>query len=354
MLFGMCRVESSTMSAFKSFWYVAIESSVLRTRPLRSVILGEDLVLWRDEQGTPVAFPDRCLHRCARLSSGRVDSGLLQCRYHGWTYDSQGQVCSIPAEGGPPAGGRELRVIRLETREQDGYVYVRLEQPDAACGDAQPFAMPHWNEGGWGHVRLVNDFQADVADCVENYIDIPHTAFVHDRIFRVTRGERITAVVTRSGGRVRIRYSGERNNLGSWRWFLNPSGGPVEHEDNFFMPNVTSVNYRLPNGYEFVITSQSVPSDARKTRVYTDLSYRFGLFTRLAKPFVRRAGQVVIDQDVDILAEQGEVVARHGRKYQFSTPDRIHRCVDDIREAISRGEDARTLPEQLFEFEFFV
>ncbi len=241
-----------------------------------------------------------------------------------------------------------------QTEERDGYIYVRLAPPTPQSGDEPPFTMPHWGEPGWGHVRLVNRFKADIADCIENYIDIPHTAFVHSRIFRSERGEAVRACIRRSAGRVRVRYEGERGNLGFWRWFLNPRNQPIEHEDNFFLPNVTSVTYRLPNGYQFIITSQCVPESSGSTLVYTDLTYRFGWFTQLATPFVRQAGQKVIDQDLDILAEQGEVVAEFGRRYQFSTPDRIHRCVDDIREAIARGEDGRALPEQQFDVEFYV
>ena len=342
------------MPHFKPYWYVAAESSSLHERPLRRTLLGEDLVLWRAADGRPVAMPDRCIHRCARLSSGAVRDGLLRCRYHGWGYDGDGRVALIPAEGGPPAGGRELRSPPFDTREQDGYVYVRLAPPTAVSGNEPPFPMPHWSEPGWGHVRLVNRFAAAVDDCIENYIDIPHTAFVHDRIFRSSRGERITATVKRADGRVRVTYHGERGNLGFWRWFLNPTGAPVEHEDNFHQPNVTCVRYALANGYRFIITSQSVPESAGCTLVYTDLTYRFGRFTRVARPFVRRAGQAVIDQDLDILAEQGEVVAQHGRDYRFSAPDRIHRCVDEIRAAIARGEDGRALPAQRFDIAFYV
>ncbi|MEH6458447.1 aromatic ring-hydroxylating dioxygenase subunit alpha [Chitinimonas sp. JJ19] len=342
------------MPHFRCFWYIAAESRALGQQPLRCNVLDEELVLWRAEDGRAIAMLDRCLHRCARLSSGRVEGGRLHCRYHGWGYDAAGQVVHIPAEGGCPAGGRKLESPPFETCEQDGYVYVRLARPANAARDVPPFAMPHWQTPGWGRVRLVNRFDADVADCIENYIDVPHTAFVHAKLFRVSQGERIAATVIRENGMVRVVYHGERGNLGFWRYFLNPGNAPVVHEDHFYQPNITSVRYHLANGYQFIITSQSVPSQGRQTLVYTDLSYRFGWFTALARPFVRRAGQQVIDQDIDILAEQGEVVARHGRHYRYSAPDRIHRCVDEIRDAIARGEDARCLPPQTFEIEFYV
>lgn len=342
------------MNAFKKFWHVAAESDRLGTTPLRVIVLGEQIALWRGRSGQPVAVADRCLHRSARLSSGRTSDGVLQCRYHGWCYDDSGRVCRIPAEEGRNLSGPLLRTPPFLTREQDGYVYVRLDSLAEGTDEFPPFRMPHWQEPGWRHVRLVNRFAGGVADCIENFIDVPHTAFVHDRVFRRSIGETIRARVVRAAGRVTVTYDGERSNLGAWSWFLNPKGAPVEHEDNYFCPNITCVRYRLKNGYGFVITSQSVPIDECTTLVYTDLAYRFGMFTALAGPFVRRAGQRVIDQDLSIIEEQGKIVAEHGRRFCFSTPDMIHRCVDEIRDAIERGDDPRLLPEQMFEIEFRV
>ena len=341
------------MNAFKKYWHVAAESDRLGTTPLAVIIMGEQLALWRGSSGQPVAMADRCLHRSARLSSGRTGDGVLQCRYHGWCYDDAGRVCRIPAEGVRMIPG-PLRTSPLQSCEQDGYIYVRLDSVAEDVSEIPPFRMPHWEKPGWRHVRLVNRFAGGIADCIENFIDVPHTAFVHDRVFRRSIGETIRAKVVRAAGRVTVTYEGERNNLGAWSWFLNPTGAPVEHEDNYICPNVTCVRYRLKNGYGFVITSQSVPIDERTTLVYTDLAYQFGLFTPLAGPFVRRAGQKVIDQDLSIIEEQGEIVAARGRNFCVSTPDLIHRCVDEIREAIARGDDPRLLPEKTFEIEFCV
>ena len=87
--------------------------------------------------------------------------------------------------------------------------------------------MPHCGEAGWHTLRLQNRFRNTVENCVENFIDIPHTAFVHAGIFRSSRAERLQAQVVRRDGSVLVRYANERSNLGSYRWFLNPRGLPV-------------------------------------------------------------------------------------------------------------------------------
>ncbi|MBL8297623.1 MAG: aromatic ring-hydroxylating dioxygenase subunit alpha [Rhodanobacteraceae bacterium] len=336
--------------SFRHYWYIVAESRELgRDQVLARQVLDQRLACFRDAQGHAVVLRDRCLHRNAPLSGGSVRNGQLACPYHGWTYDGQGRVIAIPALG--PELTQRHCLPPYTSLEQDGFVYVQLAQE--APAHIRPFTMPHFGEPGWMTLRLQNRFRADLADCVENFIDIPHTAFVHSRIFRSSAGEKISARVRRCDGQVHIVYSNERNNLGSYRWFLNPRGLAVSHTDSFHAPNVTSVEYRIGSKV-FLITSQAVPVAESETLVYTDLTYRFGLFNRIAAPFVRRYGQRIIDQDLDILAAQAETIRRDGREFRDTPADHIHRLVDSLREAIARGEDPRTLPEQVREIEFYV
>jgi phenylpropionate dioxygenase-like ring-hydroxylating dioxygenase large terminal subunit len=230
-------------------------------------------------------------------------------------------------------------------------VYVRLERDAQAAIDS--FAMPHYAEQGWTNLRLQNRFDSNVSNCIENFIDIPHTAFVHRAIFRSARAERLTATVSRADGAVHVCYRNERANLGTFRWFLNPRHLEIRHTDSFFAPNVSSVVYEIGEKV-FIITSQAVPVTDDETLVYTDLTYKFGLFNALAAPFVKWHGQRIIDQDIEILALQMEVIRRHGAQFCDTPADTIHSYVDSIREAIARGEDPRRLPPVSREIEFFV
>ena len=129
-------------------------------------------------------------------------------------------------------------------------------------------------EKGWETVRLFNVFKNNVLNCAENYIDVPHTVFVHDKIFRDALDEKVTTKVERKNGSVRIGIFGETDNLGWFSWFLNPKE-PIVHIDNYHMPNVTSVQY-IFGKKEFWITSQCIPIDDDLTFVLIDLTYKFG------------------------------------------------------------------------------
>src|SRR6266540_2280864 len=69
--------------------------------PVPLHVMGEELVLFRDEQGRPGLLGLHCSHRGADLSYGRLEDGGLRCIYHGWLYDVAGRCLEQPGE---PAG----------------------------------------------------------------------------------------------------------------------------------------------------------------------------------------------------------------------------------------------------------
>src|SRR4051794_21563853 len=79
-----------------SHWYVACLASELRDRPMARTVLGVPMVLFRDSSGSPAALLDRCPHRNVPLSAGRCNDGELECRYHGWRFDSSGTCLDVP------------------------------------------------------------------------------------------------------------------------------------------------------------------------------------------------------------------------------------------------------------------
>jgi phenylpropionate dioxygenase-like ring-hydroxylating dioxygenase large terminal subunit len=338
--------------SFTHYWYIAAESHEVGPKQVVARrILDEWIAVFRDGSGNPVALRDRCMHRAFRLSEGRVEDGCVRCPYHGWLYNAQGRVVEVPAEGPDARIPASRTTVRYRTREQHGYIYVQLNEqaPEAI----EPFAMPHWNERPWGRVRLQNRFRNNVTNCVENFIDIPHTVFVHPGIFRTRRGQRVQATVTREQGVVTATYEGETDNLGWFSWFLNPSGHKIQHTDQFFGPNVTHVRYDFGPRRTFLITSQSVPCSDGETLVYTDLTFDYGWLTRFAAPIVRWQGQKVIDQDLKALATQWEVIQKYGDRFANSPADLIHVLVESVRAEIEAGGNPCLLPPRTHAFEFF-
>ncbi len=338
---------------FKDFWYIVAESRELgRSSVLQRQVLDEWLVVWRGPDGVAVVGQDRCMHRAGRLSYGSVVDGDLRCPYHGWTYEPSGELCAVPSEGDGFSRIAGRRIRTFATRELDGLVYVRLnDEPELV---SEPFRMPHYGESGYHTVRVQNLMANDVTNCVENFIDVPHTVYVHPGIFRTVRRQRIDATVVRRRGAVVATYRNETDNLGWFSRLLNPTGAEIEHSDAFYMPNITHVVYRAGPRRHFLITSQSVPISARETLVYTDLTYNFGPMSWLAKPMVHFQGQRVIDQDIVALGRQMEVIDRYGVDFHNTPADIIHVFVESIRGELAKGLDPTELADKSTEISFYV
>lgn len=161
------------------FHPVALETD-LGAGPIAAHLMANDLVLWRDSTGAVHAGVDRCPHRGAALSRGRVEGDLLECAYHGWRFDGGGRCVAVPAlpHFVPPA---EHRASMYSARVAYGLIWVAL-QADVP-GDA-PGLLPAFAAEDDARLRKVNCGPYDVATSgpriVENFLDMSHFGFVHE------------------------------------------------------------------------------------------------------------------------------------------------------------------------------
>jgi len=86
----------------KNAWYVAAWSKDVGRELLGRVLLNEYVVLYRKEDGTPVALENRCPHRNLPLSEGRLIGDEIECGYHGMVYDCSGSCTHLPGSPTPP------------------------------------------------------------------------------------------------------------------------------------------------------------------------------------------------------------------------------------------------------------
>lgn len=88
---------------FRRYWHpVSLSAEVTPGgKPKQIRILGEDLVLFRDEGGRPGLLGVHCSHRLVSLAYGRPEDGGLRCSMHGWLYDVNGRCLQQPAEPEP-------------------------------------------------------------------------------------------------------------------------------------------------------------------------------------------------------------------------------------------------------------
>lgn len=171
------------MNYVRNTWYVASWSSdVTADKPHGMTIMGEPIVLWRDDAGTVRVFEDRCVHRLAPLSLGRCEGANLRCMYHGFLFGPDGRVVGIPGQDEIPS---IARVKCYPAVEQDSWIWVWMGKPELADPNLIP-RVKGLDEQDWLPGYGVLDYDAEAWLINDNLTDLSHLPFVHGQSFAAT------------------------------------------------------------------------------------------------------------------------------------------------------------------------
>jgi nitrite reductase/ring-hydroxylating ferredoxin subunit len=173
---SMIDVVGNVHAEFRAFWHPVAWSHEVSAVPMAVVLLGEPLVLLRDDQGTVVAFADECPHRGAPLSYGRHERGELVCAYHGWRFGMDGAATCIPALAVDSPIPSRARLIRpAGVAERYGIVWVTLESPRAPI-----VCWPDGDDDQLGEFRpTAHTSEVLAAYQTDNLLDASHFPFLH-------------------------------------------------------------------------------------------------------------------------------------------------------------------------------
>ena len=121
----------------RRYWQpAALTRELAGPRPVRPVnLLGERLVLFRDNHGELGLIGRHCAHRGADLCYGRLEDGGLRCSFHGWLFDRNGQCLEQPAEPQGSTLHTRIRTTRYPVVECNGIVFAWM-------GEGEPPAIP--------------------------------------------------------------------------------------------------------------------------------------------------------------------------------------------------------------------
>lgn len=158
-------------------WYAVLDSrEVPKRRPVSALRLGERLVLWRDESGRVCCAAERCAHRGAALSAGKVVEGCVECPFHGFRYDADGRCRLIPANGRSAEVPPRFKVASWPVREAHGFVWLwHGERP--AEGLPEPAFFDDLE--GLHSTGFRDRWPVHYSRAVENQLDVMHLPFTH-------------------------------------------------------------------------------------------------------------------------------------------------------------------------------
>ena len=163
---------------FRRHWLVVGTTRDLRDIPQAVKVLGEELVLFRDEHGDVGLLGLHCPHRAASLEYGDIEDGGLRCPYHGWLFDVRGRCLEMPAE--PAERGFSEKVCHLSypVREQGGLLFAYLgaqkENPPSL-----PAYAPLISEAGQRSMEATRFYDYNWFNFIENGADPTHFSILH-------------------------------------------------------------------------------------------------------------------------------------------------------------------------------
>ncbi len=164
----------------KNAWYVAAWGDELGRALYPTVILGEKIVMFRKEDGTPVALENACPHRKLPLSMGRLRGDQVECGYHGLVFNCSGKCTRAPGSARIPQGAQ---VRSYPLTERYGLVWIWMGDVDKADPD-KVFRVEEWGDPSWGINRGDSmEIACNYLYMTDNLLDPSHVAWVHPSTF---------------------------------------------------------------------------------------------------------------------------------------------------------------------------
>jgi phenylpropionate dioxygenase-like ring-hydroxylating dioxygenase large terminal subunit len=164
---------------FKNAWYVAAWSSEVSRTMLERTMLEESILLYRKENGDPVAIGNMCPHRFAPLSMGKLIGDTVQCAYHGMRFDCSGKCVLNPHDDGKIPAKMAVRGYPIE--ERHGLLWLWMGDPTLA----ETSTIPDFScntDTSFGLVTGVIEMKANYELITDNLLDLAHAEFIHEGI----------------------------------------------------------------------------------------------------------------------------------------------------------------------------
>jgi len=158
-------------------WYAILESTEIKKgKPVGVTRMAEKMVAWRESNGVLSVMADKCPHRGAAFSIGKIKTDQIVCPFHGFEYDKSGQCTLVPANGKESIPPKALKVQAYPTREANGLVYIWWGEPQV---DYPPLPFFESIDERFVYSTLRDHWNTHYSRAIEIQLDVVHLPFVH-------------------------------------------------------------------------------------------------------------------------------------------------------------------------------
>jgi len=207
----------------RNAWYVAAWDHEVTREMRRRILLDEPVLLFRRDDGVPIALEDRCCHRQAQLSMGTLVGNVVHCPYHGLQFDSTGKCVKVPSQENIPGSAK---VKAFPVVEKNHWIWIWMGDP--AKADPALIEDFHWlDDPAWRYGGSYLHVEANYLLVVENLLDTTHLPFLHPTSLGTDAFARSEFQVTREGDRVVVT-----------RWLMNELPAPFHKQMGGFADGV--------------------------------------------------------------------------------------------------------------------
>jgi len=159
----------------ENFWYAVAWDHEIKRAPFGRTICGQQLLLYRQTNGSISAFEDCCPHRLLPLSKGFLQGDQLVCKYHGLKFNESGQCVWMPGQEGIH---KDTHLRTYPVAEKHRFVWVWIGNPELANENSIP-NLPWCSDPAWVFEGSTYRINCNYQLLVDNLMDLSHETFVH-------------------------------------------------------------------------------------------------------------------------------------------------------------------------------
>ncbi|XP_010525891.1 PREDICTED: protein TIC 55, chloroplastic isoform X2 [Tarenaya hassleriana] len=289
-------------------WYpLYLTRDVPDDAPLGLAVFDRKIVLYKDGDGALRCYEDRCPHRLAKLSEGQLVDGRLECLYHGWQFEGDGQCVKIPQLPANAKIPKAACVKPYEVRESQGVVWVWMSNKTPPNPEKLPW-FENFARPGFMDLSSTHDLPYDHSILLENLMDPAHIPISHNRTDFTAKREDAGPLVFEVTERTSRGFAG--------KWGRQKDGEEPSNFLRFEAPCVLQNNREFvdKNGERQYFTGLFLcrPTGQGKSM----LIVRFGGTTRsaliklLPKWYFHQNACKVFEEDMGFLSSQNETLMK--------------------------------------------